>query len=480
MERIPKVFISYSWSSPEHMEKVRLLAEKLIGHSIDVVLDQWELKEGQDKYVFMEQCVVSPDIDRVLIILDKKYAEKADNRQGGVGDETTVISPKIYSSANQKKFIPIIFECDENGEPYRPAYLQSRMYINLADESIYQEQYEQLVRNIFDKPLFRKPGIGKPPDFILEETSNYAPLRDIVRQIMGTTDMRKGKLDVLIRRFVDEFNTKMDEHRIGDRPENKAELVMAKIGEMKNLRDIYLDFLEALIVSGAPISATFFGFFESIINNVYAETKSSWADIEYDHFLFLIWDMFICTTACLLHYEKYSDIRDLVEHTYFLKSQPHSEEKPKSFTAFRPYLQSLENIIKRSHEEPRLFSLTADIAVKRERLPVISKKTIVEADVLLCQLSWIWAADTSKNSDTWFPMTYVYDERGQASQMWRKLVSRKYCQTTGPMYGASSIDELKEIAQRGHYTREIKHPGAWNTAPSIASTIEIAEIGSRA
>ena len=54
-DRIPKIFISYSWSSDE---MVLALAERLVSHGIDVVLDKWDLKEGQDKYVFMDFMVL--------------------------------------------------------------------------------------------------------------------------------------------------------------------------------------------------------------------------------------------------------------------------------------------------------------------------------------------------------------------------------------------------------------------------------------
>jgi hypothetical protein len=37
-----------------------------------------------DKYVFMEQSVNNPEVDKVLIICDKTYANKANNREGGV------------------------------------------------------------------------------------------------------------------------------------------------------------------------------------------------------------------------------------------------------------------------------------------------------------------------------------------------------------------------------------------------------------
>lgn len=38
----------------------------------------------------MEQLVNDPEIDRVLIICDKVYVEKANSRSGGVGDETVL------------------------------------------------------------------------------------------------------------------------------------------------------------------------------------------------------------------------------------------------------------------------------------------------------------------------------------------------------------------------------------------------------
>ena len=68
LDRTPRVFISYSWTSTEFQQRVRELAESLRQDGIDVKLDIWDLKDGQDKYAFMEQCVTDPDIDKVLII----------------------------------------------------------------------------------------------------------------------------------------------------------------------------------------------------------------------------------------------------------------------------------------------------------------------------------------------------------------------------------------------------------------------------
>src|SRR5215472_8574315 len=83
-------FISYSWTTEEHRQWVLELAMRLRSHGIDVLLDRWHLKPGQDKYAFMERMVTDPAVKKVIVICDRRYQEKADKREGGVGDETLI------------------------------------------------------------------------------------------------------------------------------------------------------------------------------------------------------------------------------------------------------------------------------------------------------------------------------------------------------------------------------------------------------
>ena len=96
----PKAFISYSWTSPEHEEWVLALATDLEESGIHVVLDKWELREGADKFAFMEKSVTDPSIQKVIVVCDRLYAEKADGRKGGVGTETQIISKEIYEQVD--------------------------------------------------------------------------------------------------------------------------------------------------------------------------------------------------------------------------------------------------------------------------------------------------------------------------------------------------------------------------------------------
>jgi len=50
----PRAFISYSWIPTQNKQKVLRLAQRLSSDAIHVILDEWDLKEGHDKYQFME------------------------------------------------------------------------------------------------------------------------------------------------------------------------------------------------------------------------------------------------------------------------------------------------------------------------------------------------------------------------------------------------------------------------------------------
>lgn len=167
----PKVFISYSWSSEEHKEKILKWAQDLVGHGIKVLIDGWSLREGQDKNAFMESMVTDPEVNHVLCFSDAAYAKKADKREGGVGTESQIITPQLYAKVNQTKFIPIVCEFDEAGEPYLPVFFKSRIYVDFSSPERANAEWEKLVRLIYDKPAIVEPELGSIPAFIKKPQS---------------------------------------------------------------------------------------------------------------------------------------------------------------------------------------------------------------------------------------------------------------------------------------------------------------------
>lgn len=154
----PKVFISYAWSSKEYDEKVIGFASRLMGDGIEVLLDKWNIDPGADTVNFMEKCVKDESVNYVLMLLDKKYVDKADGRKGGVGIETQIISNEVYNDAEQNKFIPIIFERDSDGKVYVPVYLKTRFYYDLTKENA-EEEYVNLVKIFMEKKSIKSQNL---------------------------------------------------------------------------------------------------------------------------------------------------------------------------------------------------------------------------------------------------------------------------------------------------------------------------------
>jgi TIR domain len=128
----PKAFISYSWTSLAHRVLVLGYAERLLADGVDVVFDQYDLREGQEKYQFVEKMVTDSSVTHVLAFFDRAYAENSDARRAGVGTESQIVSKEIYDKVDQTKFIPIACELDERGEPYFPQFFKNRIALDFS------------------------------------------------------------------------------------------------------------------------------------------------------------------------------------------------------------------------------------------------------------------------------------------------------------------------------------------------------------
>ncbi len=469
-----KVFISYSWSV---QERVIELAERLLANGIEVILDVYDLKDGHDKYVFMEQAVSDPTVDHVLIVCDKAYTEKANSRSGGVGDETAIITPEIYNSAKQEKFIPIIFEKDEDGKPYCPVYIKSRIYIDLSSENLYESEYEKLLRDIYQKPLFRKPALGQKPEWLENDAVDLSPIRDVIKQVKGFSGNDSIKADFLLRKVTDEFRIAVKQYMLpGEKP--AEEEILPAIDRTKNFRDLFIDYCEALIYSNFPLPNTLIGFFECLYNDLHDATgPHAYNEKDFELADFIIWELFISSTAILLHYERYKDLHDLLIRPYFLRNSPMgSDVDVYGYWNFRAYSHMIEDTCKKRSENPRLFTMSGNILVSREKKPILTQKTISNADIVLYQLGTILETPPDEHfCKYWFPTTYVYHKGKQV--IWQKLRSETYCKKIAPLFGTTTVEGIKAIVKNSIPDREMKHPGAWDSAPGILSSITLEEIG---
>ena len=374
-DEIPKIFISYAWESSD---LVLELAQRLVSHGVEVVLDKWDLKEGQDKYAFMERCVNDSEITKVLIICDKAYAQKANERTGGVGDETVIISSEIYGNTKQEKFIPIIAERDEEGQPYVPTYIKTRIYIDLSDTETYEVEYEKLLRNIYEKPQFIKPKLGKRPEWIDDAKTDFFPVKDLIRQIRGcnTDAKRRSCISRFQVAYIEVLKTYYEK---GTKPERKYQLFL----DTKIIRDLFLDFTEAVSEVEPDYAEVLADSFEMMYNHLscvktFEPKAGSASEDDLDVFKNLMWELFICVVAFMRHIKDYTALNKILTHTYFLETNIFGGAvKQNNYTAFRHHSRVVEECYKPNTDMKTKFTLMGDtICNQREKLPIYTSEAI--------------------------------------------------------------------------------------------------------
>ena len=111
----------------------------------------------------------------VLIVCTPMYKEKSAARQGGVGYEGDIMTAEVFTTGNQRKFIPILRKGDL--ETSIPTWLAGKYRVDLRGEPYSQDQYDDLLTTIHGlRP--KAPPIGPIPERLSRTES--VEQRDIV------------------------------------------------------------------------------------------------------------------------------------------------------------------------------------------------------------------------------------------------------------------------------------------------------------
>lgn len=440
----PRIFISYSWTSPQHERWVLNFAERLSGDGIFVVLDKWDLKEGQDKHVFMEKMVNDPDINKVLVICDEEYQTKADNREGGVGTETQLISKEVYDNTGQEKFIPIIKELDREGKPCLPHFMASRIYIDLSSDEIFEENYEKLIRNLYNKPSLRRPPLGTPPAYIATQESIVLKTSHKVAQIKSAILNDRKSTQGLIHDYLDNFLLSLEDFRLqGGSRSDFDELVLESIEKMLPLRDDFVEFIDTTFKYGDKIDLDkFHSFFEKLISFRFRpETVTSWTEIDFDNYKFFLYELFLYFIATLFNLRKYKEAAFFIHSQYFFHYNS-GELRNSGIEIFNSYIGSLDEI-RNKRLNLRRVSITADLIKQRANLQNINFDKIIEADLVLHYLT-----NLEGNNYAWFPRCSVYSPRFFSRiELFERMVSLQHFNKIKTLFRVEDIDSFKRKYQ---------------------------------
>ncbi len=443
----PKVFISYSWSSPQHQQWVINLATELRQNGVDVILDIWDLREGHDAIAFMEKMVTDPQIKKVVIVSDHVYAQKADRRKGGVGTETQIISKEIYDKVEQDKFVVVITEKDENGKPYLPAYYKSRIYIDLSEPDTYADNFERLLRWIYDKPLYEKPELGSSPSFLSEDNQIS----------LGTTVSFKRAIDAIktgksysygaLDEYLETFTKNLEKFRIKDYKGEFDEAVIKNIEAFLPYRNEFIQLLLTIsrYDSKEELIERLHRFFESLIPYMLRpEGVCSWREWDFDNFKFIIHELFLYAVAILIKLERFQQAAILLRQRYYVPGNSnYGRDVMVSFTIFRQYMESLR--YRNSRLNLRRLSLRADLLKKRCQATGIDFRYLMQADFVLFIRADLYSEGPF---DRWWPETLLYLGCFPGPfEIFARAESKQYFERIKCLFDINSPDDFKQLLE---------------------------------
>ncbi|MGB7323606.1 MAG: TIR domain-containing protein [Rubripirellula sp.] len=442
----PKVFISYSWTSEEHTEWVADLGERLMNDGIEVILDQWSLEDGHDVNAFMEKMVSDPSVKRVIIISDAKYAAKADGRAGGVGTETQIISQEVYESADQTKFVPLLRERNKDGHACLPIYLKGRKYIDFSNSEDEAEAYDQLIRNILERPKRRKPALGKPPAHLFDDELATTSCVLKAKRFRDFVLNGRGNPTAAFEDFCSELLSNLEELRMTYSREDEStwcERLRANIAGSLPHRDAFVD----VVSTGARHmpEETFMPMLLSLLESLLAlqerpETKSrgSFFKCSEDNFKYLVYEFFLYAFTTLVSAKKFDAARQLIDYTYV--SPRHyggTDLESRGFRKFQSYPDSLEGMCGESGNSRRL-SVMADLIHERSNRKDLRFGDLAQADVLLCIASKAWG---------WFPKTLIYANDAGKFELFLRAVDEKGFSPLKVLLALESPNDLLNFLQ---------------------------------
>jgi hypothetical protein len=444
----PKVFISYSWTSPEHEEWVLQLATELVQNGVDIKLDKWDLKEGHDSIKFMEQSVSNSD--KVLLIFDKKYVEKSDKREGGAGTEAQIISPDIYGNSEQNKFAAILREKSVDGKLYVPIYYKSRIYIDMSEDEKYISGMEQVLRWIFDKPLHEKPNLGKIPDFLNDDIALKTSTSLRHKQVLDAIKHSKPNTIGLMKEYFDLVIIELESLRFiidYNKLDWDEEIIKAIDRFDPYLIEIYQICKTACQYNFDKFAESIGDFLERIIPLFYPKSNNIPplypGSSDFDYYKFIGYELFLITMSCFLESERFDFFSEL-SMRYYLDNQGRRDVS--NLIGYSVFFHDFNFLKYRENRLKNGKNIIAKFANdKITKSLIIDYNNVITAEIVLY---FIYITKTKDDNFYWYPNSiYQTYYSNNALPVFIRSESLRYFEKVKKCLGVTNKTQFNEVIQ---------------------------------
>ncbi|MCA6070320.1 MAG: hypothetical protein LE180_04325 [Endomicrobium sp.] len=357
-----------------------------------------------------------------------------------------------------------MFEKDENGDAYLPAYFKPDYYIDLClDNDKYSEEFEELIRLIIGKSEYTKPKLGKIPTYILEEDKRGQTSAS-VRALRAAFE--NGKNIVLkLKSYCDVFVANLDNFIIQNKSntsiEDEKKNFLKTLNDFTTYRDEYLEIMEKATkcdLQEQELESIICSFFEKLL--LYKKDKSK----EYgtENIEFIIYELFLYTVGILIKKESveldnYGNQKKMFEKTYF-------NGDGRVFEA-----------LKQREDGRRYVNYAVTYMMNKINSNILSKLELIDADVLI-YLKVLIEQKIHKQSLYWYPLTKICLAWTDKSPLFIRCASIDYIKKVDVIFRYSMLKDFKEISEKKLLVFPYEGPWQENI---ISDYINISSLGTR-
>lgn len=376
---------------------------------MEVVIDEYDLKGGQDVVAFMERLKTDTTITHVLVLSDSNYERKADSREKGVGMEAQILSFDVYQDIGQTRVVPVLMELTPEGKPCLPTFLRSRYYFDFSSDAEMHRNWEKLTRHLWNKPIRSKPEVGNPPRY-LEETigGSFVATKSTWMALRLALLEGKPSVPVLREELLDAVEAEMTAAFVPAASYDGEDLLAqweSCVRIPDECRSVLVEWqlMESRLDAEAAVFKCAIPMLERI--NSFPQPIREGAGIPpavKDAMAIFGYEMALYVVACLIEVDAPEALRRLLAHPFPDRgSYKHEHQCHLSgFYHHSDYAEAWNN-----KQDPRWISPIAKLILDRSSHPKIDKIRLCQAEALIFLVNIL-------NHSSWYPSTSVHAPRG--------------------------------------------------------------------
>jgi hypothetical protein len=322
----------------------------------------------------------------------------------------------------------------------------------MSDASVYDQGLEKLLRWIFDKPIYQKPPIGKPPAFLIGAEKPSLGTTSRHRLVMDAFRQGKSTAPGLLKDYFETFAANMETLRIQPQQgkefdDQVVESIEAFLPYRNEAVEIFLGLARHLpTAEGYNAVHSFLGMI--LPYSFRPEGQGAYVGWEQDNFKFIVYELFLYAVAALLKHERFEGVRELMEQEYFLPRR--SSEIDSGMTPFIFFGQSLRSLGQRNMRlKLQRMSLTADFLKNRATLSELSFDDLMQADFVIFLWSDLHSLGDKFVRINWWPETLIYAGHHHGPfEIFARAQSEKYFNRLKVALGIGDKNALLELVEK--------------------------------